>query len=156
MKAATGKPLSCPSDDEAIIMSSFVIADFPTILLVSLPAPILGIKASGVEDSLGSDHYHFCIRCSLIARFMGPTLGPSGADRTQVGPMLAPRTLLSGLALSTSLYLLGKYMLQCFVCDLKKKHEEGCVVAAIIILKSLLQNCHLFAFSVMLSDNMMW
>ena len=31
-----------------------------------------------------------------IARFMGPTWGPSGADRTQVGPMLAPRTLLSG------------------------------------------------------------
>ena len=35
---------------------------------------------------------------SLIARFMGPTWGPSGTDRTQVGPMLAPWTLLSGLA----------------------------------------------------------
>ena len=34
---------------------------------------------------------------TLIARFMGPTWGPSGADRTQVGPMLAPWTLLSGL-----------------------------------------------------------
>ena len=33
---------------------------------------------------------------SLIARFMGPTWGPSGADRTQVGPILAPWTLLSG------------------------------------------------------------
>ena len=32
----------------------------------------------------------------LIARFMGPTWGPSGADRTQVVPMLAPWTLLSG------------------------------------------------------------
>ena len=32
---------------------------------------------------------------SLIAKFMGPTWGPSGADRTQVGPMLAPGTLLS-------------------------------------------------------------
>ena len=32
-----------------------------------------------------------------IARFMGPTWGPSGADRTQVGPMLAPWTLLSGI-----------------------------------------------------------
>ena len=38
----------------------------------------------------------FC-RYSLIARFMGPTWGPSGADRTQVGPMLAPWTLLSRL-----------------------------------------------------------
>ena len=27
---------------------------------------------------------------------MGPTWGPSGADRTQVGPMLAPWTFLSG------------------------------------------------------------
>ena len=27
---------------------------------------------------------------TLIARFMGPTWGPSGADRTQVGPMSAP------------------------------------------------------------------
>ena len=35
---------------------------------------------------------------SLIARFMGPTSGPAGADRTQVGPMLAPWTLLSGMA----------------------------------------------------------
>ena len=33
---------------------------------------------------------------TLIARFMGPTCGPSRADRTQVGPMLAPWTLLSG------------------------------------------------------------
>ena len=32
---------------------------------------------------------------ALIARFMGPTWGPSGADRTQVGPMLAQWTLLS-------------------------------------------------------------
>ena len=35
-------------------------------------------------------------RISLIARLMGPTWGPSGADRTQVGSMLAPWTLLSG------------------------------------------------------------
>ena len=35
---------------------------------------------------------------SLIARFMGPTWGPSGADRTQVGPMMASWTLLSGIS----------------------------------------------------------
>ena len=34
---------------------------------------------------------------SLIARFVGPTWVPPGADRTQVGHMLAPWTLLSGL-----------------------------------------------------------
>ena len=33
------------------------------------------------------------IKPQLIARFMGPTWGPSGADRTQVGPMLAPWNL---------------------------------------------------------------
>ena len=31
-----------------------------------------------------------------IARFMGPTWGPAGAYGTQVGPILAPWTLLSG------------------------------------------------------------
>ena len=30
-----------------------------------------------------------------VARFVGPTWGPSGADRTQAGPMLTPWTLLS-------------------------------------------------------------
>ena len=35
------------------------------------------------------------IGLSLIAKFMGPTWGPAGADRTQVGPMLATWTLLS-------------------------------------------------------------
>ena len=33
---------------------------------------------------------------SQMARFMGPTWGLTGAERTQVGPMLAPWTLLSG------------------------------------------------------------
>ena len=35
-------------------------------------------------------------KCPLIARFMGPTWGPSGAVMTQVGTMWAPWTLLSG------------------------------------------------------------
>ena len=35
----------------------------------------------------------------LIAGFMVPTWGPAGADRTQLGPMLAPWTLLPGLLL---------------------------------------------------------
>ena len=39
----------------------------------------------------------FDTKPSLIARFMGPTWGPSWANRTQVGPMLAPWTLLSGI-----------------------------------------------------------
>ena len=42
---------------------------------------------------------------SLIARFMGPTWSPSGADRTQVGPILAPWTLLSGLLCPSCIFL---------------------------------------------------
>ena len=42
---------------------------------------------------------------SLIARFMGPTWGPSGAGRTQVGPMLAPWTLLSWIAVNGTVIL---------------------------------------------------
>ena len=38
-----------------------------------------------------------CISGFPGSNVMGPTWGPSGADRTQVGPMLAPWTLLSGL-----------------------------------------------------------
>ena len=37
---------------------------------------------------------HKVFLLSLIARFMGPTWVPSGADRTQVGPMFTPWTLL--------------------------------------------------------------
>ena len=40
---------------------------------------------------------------TLIARLMEPTWGPSGADRTQAGPMLAPRTLLSGYEMTVKL-----------------------------------------------------
>ena len=36
-------------------------------------------------------------RHSQIARFIGPTWGPPGSCWPQMGPMLAPRTLLSGL-----------------------------------------------------------
>ena len=41
-------------------------------------------------------------KLTQIARFMGPTWGPSGANRTQVGPRLAPWFLLSGESLSSS------------------------------------------------------
>ena len=49
--------------------------------------------------SLGIDTFaqHFRIRTSQIARFMGPTWGPPGSCWPQMGPILAPWTLLSGL-----------------------------------------------------------
>ena len=52
------------------------------------------------ERSLTQVHCHESYfvwnNISLITRFEGPTWGPSGAGRTQVGPMSAPWTLLSG------------------------------------------------------------
>ena len=45
----------------------------------------------------------------LIAWFMGPTWGPSGADKTQVGSMLAPWTLLSGFITMCLKVILGPY-----------------------------------------------
>ena len=39
-----------------------------------------------------------CI-CSQIAKFIGPTWGPPGSCRSQMGPMLDPWTLLSGFVL---------------------------------------------------------
>ena len=40
---------------------------------------------------------------SLITRFKGLTWGPSGANRTQVGPMMATWTLPSGMLYCTSI-----------------------------------------------------
>ena len=42
-----------------------------------------------------------CNKHTLIARFMGTTWDPSGAERTQVGSVLAPWTLLSGYITAT-------------------------------------------------------
>ena len=78
--------------------------------LISCCARLLTNDRSRRVSSL-SFHYKMMVRLpvchiyivywcatSLIARFMGPTWGPSGADRTQVGPMLDTWTLLSGVS----------------------------------------------------------
>ena len=77
-----GPPLSDPSGLHVgpINLAIRVV----TVQLVSVPenGPLFRSEA---EPSL-----------TQIARFMGPTWVPPGDDRTQVGPMLAPWTLLSG------------------------------------------------------------
>ena len=55
-----------------------------------------------ISWSLLTNRKHCHKISSLVARFVGPTWGPSGADRTQVGPMLAPWTLLSGVKLEAA------------------------------------------------------
>ena len=53
-------------------------------------------KAYSLIIPLRSTPFNYPLDKTLIARCMGPTWGPPGADRTQVGPMLALWTLLSG------------------------------------------------------------
>ena len=61
---------------------------------------------------------------SLIARFMGPTWGPSGAHRTQVGLMLAPWILLSGIVTITRLSYMGA---QFNIRDVSVHSKHGCL-----------------------------
>ena len=56
----------------------------------------LGILSYCLVSETHSGTVHPYVKSTLIARFMGPTWGPSGAGRTQVDPMLAPWTLPSG------------------------------------------------------------
>ena len=58
-----------------------------------LASPML-VHSQGNQSGQSGSH-------ALKARFVGPILGLSGTDRPQVGPMLAPLTLLSGTATST-------------------------------------------------------
>ena len=62
-------------------------------------------QRSGWKDGWFSGHYSSCwpplgfmaLLCHTVAtQFMRPTRGPPGTERTQVGPVLAPWTLLSG------------------------------------------------------------
>ena len=52
-------------------------------------------QSFAVGDS--NDLNMYSVPWPQIAKFMGPPWGPPGSCRSQVGPMLAPWTLLSGL-----------------------------------------------------------
>ena len=101
-----------------------------------------------LQDNLGSDQWHKCqtgitwnherlaidwlcvcifgliiphviiVRISQIAKFMGPTWGPPGSCRPQIGPMLAPWTLLSGMCISPCYHETQKIKPSAFVCGL--------------------------------------
>ena len=80
---------------------------------------LLGFKLipnNMVAANITATRHYQAMWAPLIARFMGPSWGPSGADKTQVDPMLAPWTLLSGTALEGKLcsHLL-KCLRQCWV-----------------------------------------
>ena len=62
-----------------------------------------GLNISMEVDSYTQMNRIPCIgTISLIAKFMGPTWGPPGSSRPQIGPMLAPWTLLSGMGFNST------------------------------------------------------
>ena len=73
---------------------AFITKDFMWIHVVYL-SMLLWHGSLVLQEWYGCPKYQWR-DIPLIARFMGPTWGPSGADRTQVGPMLASWTSLSG------------------------------------------------------------
>ena len=73
--------------------------------------PLLKYMSSGISawlyGEVGFSSYPrvfqvtWICKATQVAKFMGPTRGPSGADGSQVGPILAPPTLLLGCFNST-------------------------------------------------------
>ena len=61
---------------------------------ITLPLSIVSTVVKGDREILRAPFQ--------IAKFMGPTWGPPGTCRPQMGPMLAPWTLLSGLRLPSA------------------------------------------------------
>ena len=72
------------------------------------------------------DRVHIGGMRSLIARFVGPTWGPSGADRVQVGPMLAPWTLLSGMSFHNYYLLVSQQSQRAIVGWVDPEGKEDC------------------------------
>ena len=82
---------------------------------------------------IGNSAYLLCLLGSItiitqIARFMGPTWGPPGSCRPQVGPMLAPWTLLSGYIL---VYTPESICYPCLWSQLNKIHSLRKCMASI-------------------------
>ena len=59
--------------------------------------------------------YHSSPKRSQIATFMGPTWGPPGSCRPQMGPMLDPRTLRSGVSFVRSVSDLRSMVVTAFL-----------------------------------------
>ena len=89
----------------------------------------------------------------LIARFIGPTWGPSGADRTQAGPMLAPWTLLS----ETCIWLCNSILVWYNIWPHNLMSKE--MLSSQVVLIQFIRHTFLFHFvsiSIPLSKNSLW
>ena len=76
---------------------------------------------------------------SLISRFMGPTWGTTGSDRTQVGPMLDPWTLLSGMRITCRwIWRVLIRLITTSIEDECKRYMEGDLFNILIYVDALL------------------
>ena len=80
--------------------------------IISYQADVLGYAHDNLLRSRHAIPSTFAVwhsSGSQIAKFMGPTWGPSGSCRPQIGPMLTPWTLLSGFVSTFRLNQNGRY-----------------------------------------------
>ena len=68
------------------------------------------------------------MKATQIAKFMGPTWGPPGSSQPQMGPMLAPWTLLLGYAcqLFTDHQAIVKLQRKLCITDILAQNIEKC------------------------------
>ena len=84
---------------------------------------------------------------SQIAKFMGPTWGPPGSSRPQMGPMLVPWNLLLAIRVNNRSCKISK-LCDCILnCPIVMKF----VLAALLLRR--LSNC--WSYSITLSNNLM-
>ena len=79
---------------------------------------------------------------SQIAMFMGPTWGPPGFCRPQMGPMLAPWTLLSGIFSKAASLALGQLRDCSSGSDISLKNLQTCTAQCRYIAVTFLPNSH--------------
>ena len=77
---------------------------------------------------------------TLMTRSMVPTWGPSG---TQVGPMLAPWTLLSG-----KIYCRNSILDNCRTVDVLHYHHITCIISIILLTSIYSKNLQCSAFTI--------
>ena len=78
--------------------------------------------AVSVVLTIYSSDFVWMNKTSQIARFIGPTWGPPGSCRPQMGPMLAPWTLLSGIT-----YCISQFRIHSWYSGIYIAITHGCV-----------------------------
>ena len=82
------------NDDKAF--SIFVVIPYSSIMICSILSKYAWYTAHSWPVRVRYELSCASSDITQIARFMGPTWGPPGSCRPQMGPMVSPWTLLSG------------------------------------------------------------